>query len=109
MTQQSSLVLCLSTDPVAHGGAAEYAQPSPAPASAPTDGELLDAYSQSVVGVVKRVGPAVVSITSHGKAEREGGVGSGVLFTPDGYLLTNAHVVHHVHRLRVHLTDCSTH
>lgn len=53
----------------------------------PADTELLDAYSRAVMGVVRAVGPAVVSV--HG----QGTSGSGVLLSPDGFLLTNCHVV----------------
>src|SRR2546428_4680807 len=67
------------------------------------DRELLDAYSEAVIAVVERVGPAVASVSV--AARREGGLpagaGSGVLFTPDGYLLTNAHVVRGAKRVRV--------
>ncbi|HEX8951067.1 MAG TPA: trypsin-like peptidase domain-containing protein [Polyangia bacterium] len=87
-----------------------------AASTAVTDGELLDAYSSAVTQVVDAVGPAVVSISvrgSHqggpGRRGGGGGAGSGVLFTPDGYILTNAHVVRGGARLEVALTDGSTH
>jgi S1-C subfamily serine protease len=75
------------------------------------DGELLDAYSAAVVRVVDTVGPAVVSIAVHrrdGNDPRGAGAGSGVFFTPDGYILTNAHVVRAAKRLEVALTDGRT-
>ena len=77
------------------------------PGGARDDAELLDAYSQAVIGVVDQVGPAVVSI---GRSSRRGpaGAGSGVAFTPDGYVLTNAHVVAGAHQLELGFTDGST-
>jgi S1-C subfamily serine protease len=64
-----------------------------------TDVELLDAYSQAVIGAVETVGPAVVRI------EIAGGGGSGVVFTPDGFVLTNNHVVERGGVMRVTLPD----
>src|SRR5262245_13018958 len=63
------------------------------------DAELLDAYSQAVMGVVGRVGPAVISVAGH-PADNRPGQGSGFVITPDGFALTNSHVVHGRHRLR---------
>jgi S1-C subfamily serine protease len=72
------------------------------------ESELLDAYSLAVVKVVERVGPAVVSVLV-GESDRARGAGSGVLFTPDGYILTNAHVVGRARRFRVTLQDGTEH
>ena len=76
------------------------------------DAELLDAYSRAVISVVGMVGPTVVSIYA-GNHQRnaepdQAAAGSGVIFAPDGYILTNDHVVHSSKQLRVTLTDGST-
>jgi S1-C subfamily serine protease len=77
--------------------------------------DLLDAYSRAVVTVAEKVGPSVVSIktTQEVKARTPRGVvpfdmsggGSGVVITPDGYILTNSHVVNNTKGLEVSLSD----
>lgn len=71
----------------------------------PSDADLLDAYSQAVVSVVDAIGPAVISVlgSTAGPDSNEpaGGSGSGVLITPDGFALTNSHVVGGRSRLTV--------
>ena len=59
----------------------------------------LDPYSAQVVRAFDRVGPAVVHVMAFAKDGRPAGQGSGVIFTPDGYVLTNSHVVANAARL----------
>src|SRR5262245_28966465 len=63
-----------------------------------TDANLLDAYSQAVIHVVETVSPAVISVTGQ-NGDGRGGSGSGFLLTPDGYAITNSHVVNDRPRL----------
>src|SRR2546426_5494610 len=73
------------------------------------DSGLLDAYSRVVVSVVERVGPAVVSISAGprpgGGRSATAGAGSGGIVAPDGYVVTNSHVIHGARRLEGTLTD----
>ena len=71
------------------------------------DSELLDAYSDAVTRVVDQVGPAVVRVEPHEQRGR-GGVGSGVIISPDGLVLTNSHVVHGARDLQLLLPDGRT-
>lgn len=84
-------------------------QPAAFNAPAHPDTALLDAYSATVVGVAERVSPAVVKIDVHRRTaqgkETAAGSGSGFLFTPDGLILTNSHVVAEGSRLRISLAE----
>jgi len=85
-----------------------------APGAADDESAVLDAYSRAVIGAVDRLGPAVASLAvarpaperlrRRGLEELRGG-GSGVIIAPDGYILTNSHVVNGSARVEVRLAD----
>ncbi|HVU32035.1 MAG TPA: trypsin-like peptidase domain-containing protein [Opitutaceae bacterium] len=68
------------------------------------DAGLLDAYSESVAAAVERAGPAVIHLEVVGN-DAPLGSGSGFFISPDGYALTNSHVVHGAREIRVALAD----
>ena len=78
---------------------------STAAAPPPAGEDALDPYSARVVAAYEGVGPAVVHVTGRRADGSPSGQGSGVLFTPDGYALSNSHVVEGAASLRVALPD----
>jgi S1-C subfamily serine protease len=99
--------------PVSHETPGAGPPPAPTPAP-PPDAALFDAYSEAVIRAVEKASPAVVNLdvrhagrSRGGPRSRRGphGSGSGFVFTPDGFLLTNSHVVRRAAEIEVTLAD----
>src|SRR5579859_6718640 len=92
-------MLDFTSDIAADGQAAAPNEPVPL-----NDQPLLDAYSNAVIDVTERVGPAVVRVETGPKlrqARERGGLGSGIVISPDGLVLTNSHVVGSAKEIRL--------
>jgi S1-C subfamily serine protease len=89
-------------DPI---GDIEPGAPASASFGAAEDLALFDAYSRAVIGAVDTVGPAVLHLQVSGLKDGSGGAGSGVVFTPDAYVLTNSHVVSGARKIEATFPD----
>src|SRR5215468_6224478 len=91
MASKEFAMLDFTTDTFVDASASQATEQAPV-----NDRALLDAYSNAVIDVTDRVGPAVVRVETGPKvrnARERGGLGSGIVISPDGLVLTNCHVV----------------
>ena len=98
------------SDPRADSGHADPQPTAPAQAGRADERVLFDAYSEAVSSVVDTVGPAVVRVDTRERIDGKprGGTGSGVVISPDGLTLTNAHVVNGAREIRLSDTEGRT-
>jgi S1-C subfamily serine protease len=104
MKAQKTKLACVSNLALVSTEQQPAASRSPG-APPPEEDELQDAYSRAVIRAADEVGPSVVKIDTHRRTGERSGSGSGFIITPDGFLLTNSHVVHGADSVEVTLAD----